>query len=155
MEGGAGGLHRQGEDGASDVSHAQSTKRDRSARDEGAPLSIRGEERHVQPVTRHDRTRLTCLRRALHSLIPAITGADEGGLPNRRGTSPARLDQEGDAQAGSPEEQGRKENKNLARGPHARAQGSISHVRLLNRTIGEHHVKPFDCVIMRKLRVVA
>lgn len=49
----------------------------------------------------------------------------------------------------------RNENKNRARGLHARAQGSISHVRLLNRTIGERHVKPFDCEIMRKLRVVA
>ena len=61
----------------------------------------------------------------------------------------------GVTEAGSPEEQGRNENKNRAREPHSRAQGSISHVRLLNRTIGEHHVKPFDCVIMRKLRVVA
>lgn len=89
------------------------------------------------------------------ALIPAITGADEGGLPNRRGASAARLDKEGDAQAGSSEEQGRNENKNRARGAHAGAQGSISHARLQNRTIGEHHVKPFDCIIMRKLRVVA
>lgn len=87
------------------------------------------------------------------ALIQAITGADEGDLPNRRGASAARLDKEGDAQAGSSEEQGR--NKNRARGPHARAQGSISHARLLNRTIGEHHVKPLNCEIMRKLRVVA
>ena len=85
--------------------------------------------------------------------IQAITGEDEGDLPNRRGASAARLDKEGDAQAGSSEEQGR--NKNRARGPHARAQGSISHARLLNRTIGEHHVKPLNCEIMRKLRVVA
>ena len=39
-------------------------------------------------------------------------------------------------EAGSPEEQERKENKDLARGPHARAQGSIPHARLLNRAIG-------------------
>ena len=64
-------------------------------------------------------------------------------------------DQEGDAQAGSPEEQGRNENENRAKGPHARAPGSISHARLLNRTIGRHHVKPLNCEIMRKLRVVA
>ena len=73
-----------------------------------------------------------------------------GGLPNRRGASAARPGQEGGAQAGSPEEQGRNENENRAKGPHARAQGSISHARLLNRTIGRHHVKPLNCEIMRK-----